>query len=93
MAKPSEDFQIGVKYPGYGWINKFNEFQFTPSKIGSRKEQKKLLKEEEDYTVYYTKKKLIFHLTIDRKLERMNRIQMIIKLMNEFIKLIQEYEI
>ena len=93
MAKQVKEMVQGVKYPGYGFINEFNEFQFTPSEVGSRKEVKKLLKEGAGYSAYYTKNKVIFHSSVDRKLAKNERIKKIIGLMNEFIGILQNYDI
>jgi hypothetical protein len=93
MGKQVKEMVQGVKYPGYGFINEFNEFQFTPSEVGSRKEVRKLLKEEKNYTVYYTKNKIIFHATVDRRLSRNERIKKVIEVMNNLIGVLQEYDI
>ena len=91
--KTSKEMKPGVRYPGYGFINEYNEFQFTPSEVGSRVGQKKLLKEGRDFTVHTTKKKVIFHCTIDRGLSLNNRIKKAIELLNELINIFREYEI
>ena len=83
----------GVRYPGYGFINEYNEFQFTPSEVGSRQGQKKLLKEGKEFTVHTTKNKIIFHCTIDKSLSRNERIKKAMTLLNELIKIFREYEI
>lgn len=93
MKIAKEQMEQGVKYPGYGFINEFNEFCFTPSEIGSRKEQKKLVKEGEDFSIYHTKNYIIFHGKIDRKLNLPLRVENILKLMNHFIEIVRNYEI
>lgn len=85
--------QPGVKYPGYGFINEFGEFQFTPAEVGSRKEQKKLVKETNDSSVYKTNKYIILHCRVDRKLSIVDRIKKIVELMNDFIVIFRSYEI
>lgn len=56
----------GVKYPGFGCLNEFGEFEFIPSQVGSRKGVVKLVKEEKDFTVSTTKNLVIVHLRIPR---------------------------
>lgn len=91
--KVAKDMQPGVKYPGYGFINDYGEFQFTPSEVGSRKEQKKLVKEMNDSSVYKTNKYIIFHCKMERKLSLVDRVKKIVELMNEFIGILRNYEI
>ena len=91
--KQVKDMQPGVKYPGYGFINEYGEFQFTPQETGSRKEQKKLVKEDENSSVYRTAKYIILHGKIERRLPMLDRIKAVIELMNNFINTLRNYEI
>lgn len=92
MSKQQLDLQPGVKYPGYGILNEFGEFQFIPQETGSRKELKKCLVEENEYTVYYTKNKIILHCTMPRTLSRNERIRKVLNLLDNFIKVLQNYD-
>ena len=83
----------GVKYPGYGFLNEYNEFQFVPSEVGSRKEQKKLVKETDNTSVYKTAKYIIFHCKVKRELALIDRIKKVVEIMNEFIIVLRNYEI
>lgn len=91
--KVANNMQPGVKYPGYGFVNEYGEFQFTPSEVGSRKEQKKLVKETNDSSVYKTNKYIILHCKVERRLSLVDRIKKIVELMNEFIVIFRSYEI
>jgi hypothetical protein len=91
--KKVKEMKPGVRYPGYGFVNEYGEFQFTPSEVGSRAGQKKLLKSCENYTVHTTTKCMIFHLCIDRKMTVVEKIRKIIELMNELINIVREYEV
>ena len=90
--KTVKEMKPGVKYPGYGFINEYNEFQFTPSEVGSQKGRKLLVKEDKNYSVYKTTKYILFHCKIERRLNVANRLNEIISLMNKFISIVREYE-
>ncbi len=92
MSKQLVEYQQGVKYPGYGILNEFGEFTFIPQETGSRKEQKKCLVEDKEYTVYYTKNKIILHCTMPRTLSRNERIRKVLNLLDNFIKVLQNYD-
>ena len=53
------EIKVGVPYKGSGVLNNFGQWTFTPSQVGSREGQKSLVKQEENYTLYSTKKKVI----------------------------------
>ena len=65
MLKEME-IKVGVPYKGSGVLNEYGQWMFTPSQVGSREGQKKLVVSEENYTIYTTKKKIIVHLSLDR---------------------------
>lgn len=91
MAK--EGMKQGVRYRGYGFINEFNEFQFTPEQTGSRKEQKKLVKEGDGFTIYKTKKSVIFHVKIDRSDGRNKLVGLFLNVTNRIMQVLSNYDI
>lgn len=91
--KSTKELKPGVKYPGYGFINDFGEFQFQPSEVGSRQGQRKLLKSDADFTVYTTNNLLILHCSIERKLPRMGRIQKMMQIIDKFLSILKDYDI
>lgn len=88
-----EPMQQGVKYRGYGFINQYNEFQFVPEQTGSRKGKKKLVKEEENYSVYKTDKYVLFHIKVDRSKERNRLISLFLEVTNKIMQVLTRYEI
>lgn len=91
--KSMKELKPGVKYPGYGFINDYGEFQFQPSEVGSRQGQRKLLKGDADFTVYTTNNLLILHCSIERKLPRMGRIQKMMQIIDKFLNILKDYDI
>ena len=79
----------GKKYKGYAVLNEYGEIQFTPSQIGSKPDQKKIVKEEDDYTIYSTKNYVIASIKLSRELSFMKRIS---ALMSVIDKLIQDFK-
>lgn len=88
-----EQMQQGVRYRGYGFINEFNEFQFTPEQTGSRKEQKKLVKEESGFTIYKTTKSVIFHIKVDRAEGRNKLVASFLEVTNRIMQVLSKYDI
>lgn len=88
-----EQMQQGVKYKGYGFINEFNEFQFTPEQTGSRSQQKKLVKEEDGFTVYKTTKSVIIHIRVDRADGRNKLVGKFLEVTNRIMQVFTKYDI
>lgn len=88
-----EQMKQGVKYAGYGFINEFNEFQFTPANTGSREGQKKLVKEDAGFSVYKSKKCVIVHIRIDRDVERNKLISKFLEIINRIMLVFNKYDI
>lgn len=73
------DFVVGQKVKGYGVLNEFGEFEFTPEQTGSRAGQIKQLKQGDGYAISYSKKRVIVHLNIAKG----NSLSMIKELMGK----------
>lgn len=82
------NFEVGKKYRGYGFINEFGEFEFTPEQTGANKGQVTPLRSTEDYNLSYTKKYVLIHM----KLEKRSPIELIKKLMNICSNLISDFK-
>lgn len=80
--------EVGVKYKGYGMLNDFGEFEFTPEATGSRVGQIKVVKETGSYKLSTSKKFVLIHL----KLERASSFDLIKELMKVFNNLIQDFK-
>lgn len=94
MSKKQKlEMEAGVKYRGYGFINEFGEFEFTPEATGSRQGNVKILKTGENFTVSYSSKSLIFHGRLERNLPLLDRIRKLTQMFNVIFNVIKEYEI
>lgn len=85
--------QQGVKYRGYGFINEFNEFQFVPEQTGSRAQQRKLVKEEDGFSVYKSAKSIIIHIRVDRPDNRNTLVAKFLAVTNRIIQVMTNYDI
>lgn len=92
MSKIARIITVGVKYKGYGYLNEFGEWHFTPEDTGSRAGQKKLLIECENATVYTTNKKLIIHFSLDKANNKLEMINNLFKVFNNLLNTLREYE-
>lgn len=92
MAKVAKLLEVGVKYKGYGYLNEFGEWHFTPEETGSRAGQKKLLIELDNASVYSTEKKLIVHFSIVKSKSKLTMLNALFNVMNNLINTLREYE-
>lgn len=81
----------GVKYSGYGVLNEYGEWTFTPSQVGSRKGRKKFVCGDTDYTVYTTNKKVLVHISIDRA-DRIGLIKIFLKFVDRLLNVFKDYD-
>lgn len=60
------ELRPGTKYRGYGILNEYGEFEFIPEDTGSRKDNVKLLKSGDGFSVSYSKRSVIVHIKLNR---------------------------
>ncbi|MBQ1626690.1 MAG: hypothetical protein II100_04185 [Prevotella sp.] len=82
----------GKKYKGYAILNEFGEINFTPSQIGSKPDQKKIVLEEPDHTIYTTKNWVIVSLKIDKDLPFMKRVSSLMRIADHVIQNFKKYD-
>ena len=82
----------GKKYKAYAVLNEYGEIQFTPSQIGSKPDQKKIVKEGDDYTIYSTKNFVIASIRLPRELEFMKRIYALMSIIDKLVKDFKKYD-
>ena len=93
MKKQRLDLQVGVKYRGYGYINTFGEFEFTPEQTGSRQGRRRVVKEGDCYTISETAATRIFHITLPRELKGFELIKAFMNVMNSIVNTLRDYEV
>ncbi|MDT3388369.1 MAG: hypothetical protein LIR46_11505 [Bacteroidota bacterium] len=86
------DLQQGVRYKGYGYINEFGEFEFTPEQKGIRQGWQRLVKQGDGWTVNETKNSIIFHINIVRNGSPLSRMREFFEKVNKISEIITNYE-
>lgn len=90
MLKEME-IKVGVPYKGSGVLNNYGQWTFTPSQVGSREGQKMLVKQDANYTLYSTKKKVVIYITLDRA-ERLSLIAAFCKVVDKLLLNFKDYD-
>lgn len=85
------EIKVGVPYKGHGVLNNYGQWTFTPSQVGSREGQKSLVKQEENYTLYSTKKKVVIYITLERG-EKMSLIAAFCKVVDKLLLNFKDYD-
>lgn len=83
----------GKRYKGYGSINEFGEFDFTPAQVGSKPDQKKIVKETDEYTIYETKNFVLTSIRIPKTLDFFKRIKFLLCIVDLLMVDLKKYEI
>ena len=83
----------GKRYKGYGSINEFGEFDFTPSQVGSNPDQKKIIKETDEYTLYETKNFVLTSIRVPKTLTVFKRILFLLSIVDNIVTEFKKYEI
>lgn len=93
MSKKKIDLQPGVKYKGYGFVNEYGEFEFTPEQTGSRKGQKRFIKTGDRYTVSETRDLVIVHISVPKVTPKLKLVKDYLEVVNQTLLIIKDYEI
>lgn len=93
MKKQRLNLEAGVKYRGYGYLNEFGEFEFTPEQTGSRQGRRKLIKEGDGYTIAETSNSRIVHITLSKEPKGFELIKSFMVIVNTIVAVFREYEI
>lgn len=91
--KTRKELIAGVRYKGYGVINEFGEFEFTPENTGSQQGRQKVLKSGEDFTISETRTKLLVRLVIRKQKTQMENIFAVARIFDKVLKIFRNYEI
>lgn len=93
LKKQKLGMEAGVRYRGYGFINEFGEFEFTPEATGSRQGSVKVLKQGENFTISYTSKSVIIHGRLERSLDTLTRIRKLSAMFNLIFEVVRDYDL
>lgn len=82
----------GKKYRGVAVVNEYGEINFTPTQEGSRPDQKRIVKEADEYTIYETKNLVIASLRLKRDLPFMQRISALMVIVDKLLHDFKRYD-
>lgn len=82
----------GKKYKGYAVLNEYGEINFTPAQVGSKPDQKKIVVEREDFTIYETKNLIISSIRLPRELSFMQRISTLLQIIDKLLIEFKKYD-
>lgn len=85
--------QPGKRYKGYAVLNEYGEINFTPSQVGSKPDMKKIVCEEDDFTVYETKNFIITSIKIPKEMDFFKRVVKFLNISEQIVSKFRKYEI
>lgn len=85
------DFPVGQKIRGYGTLNEYGEFEFTPEQTGTRAGRIKQLKSGDGFAVSYSNKRVMIHLNIAKK-DSLSMIKEVMRVVSNVICILKSYE-
>lgn len=86
------DIPVGTKVRGWGLLNEYGQFDFTPEQTGARQGTVKKVKEGENFSISETKDKVIVHYSIEKKSTKLENIFECCKIQNEIINFFKVYD-
>lgn len=91
--KQKKLMEVGKRYKGYGYLNEFGEFEFTPEDTGSRMGVQKRVKEGANYKVSTTNKYVLVHIRIKRPGGGLVGVKKLMAEVDEVLKIIMSYDL
>lgn len=90
---PKDEMKPGIKYRGYGMLNEWKEFYFTPENTGSRAGREKMLYGSQTLKIKKTKNLVIVCANLELQQNKLDYIKAFAEAFNEFTKFIKTHEI
>ena len=82
----------GVRYKGYAVINEYGQIEFDPEDKGAHEGRIKLVKTTDDFTVRESQRYVLLSIKIERKGGIIDRVQSFMKVVNNIISVLKEYD-
>lgn len=91
MTKKKIDLPPGKKVRGYGMINDYGEFEFTPEQTGVRQGKYRVVKEGDDFSIAVTDRLILIRQRVERK-NGLALVSEFMKSVNNVLMTLREYE-
>lgn len=90
--KVKVEMPVGKRVKGYGMLNEYGEFDFTPTQVGINAGKTKIIKEDEDFTVKESVNFVLVNFRLPKG-KRMHIIKLYLNVMNKILNVLNTYEI
>lgn len=90
--KTKKNLEPGTRYRGWGWVNEYGEFEFSPEDTGARVGQVKVVTEGNKFKVSESKKFVLIHAKIDKTGKPLDRIQSWLQIVKDVIDILKTYD-
>lgn len=92
MALKKLDLAVGVKIRGYGIMNEYGEFEFTPEETGKHAGRIKLVKRDDNWSIHESERFLFFRMRIAKSGGRLKILTNLFYEMDNIIHSIKKYD-
>ena len=86
-----KDIEVGQLYKGYGVLNEYGQFEFTPCKKMPQEQRMKIVRSGEDFTLYECKHTFRLAFTFRKGKDWMQTVQSFVAATSRAAVLIKEY--
>lgn len=90
--KQKVSLEVGQRYRGWGWINEFGEFEFSPEEKGARLGQVKAVKQGDNFKVSESKKYVLVHMKVEKSGTTVERLQYFLSIVKDIIDILKTYD-
>lgn len=90
--KVKVEMPVGKRVKGYGMLNEYGEFDFTPTQVGINAGKTKIIKEDEDFSVKESVNFVLVNFRLPKG-KRMQIIKLYLNVMNKILNVLNTYEI
>lgn len=92
MGLQKQEMPVGTKVRGWGLLNEYGQFDFTPEQTGVRQGTVKRIKEGENFSLSETKDRIIVHVSFKKQGTKLKNLAEFCKQIDELIKFFNEYD-
>lgn len=92
MGLQKTELPVGTKVRGWGMLNEYGQFDFTPEQTGTRQGSVKKVLEGDGFAISETKDKVLLHMSIKKQESRLNNVMELCRVFNELMKKFKDYD-
>lgn len=92
MGLQKQDIPVGVKVRGWGLLNEYGQFDFTPEQTGVRQGKVKKVAEGDNYSISETKDRVIIHCSFKKKETNIENVVEYTKIFDLILNILRNYD-